>query len=123
MTPLMYGLLASILAFIMWAGEETVMKVAAIMSLFATIFYYYVTTVMMTLKDIQFNFDGQFSEMWQIRTVLLMAMSILYMQGQIEVFYYIMPFFVIGLIGDIFSTMIMIGYITLEASDPDDPED
>ncbi len=123
MTPLMYGLLASILAFITWPGEETVMIVAAIMALFATIFYYYVTTVMMTLKDIQFNFDGQFSEMWQIRTVLLMAMSILYMQGQIEVFYYIMPFFVIGLIGDIFSTMIMIGYITLEASDPDDPED
>lgn len=123
MTPLMYGLLASILAFVVWPSEDTVMVVAAIMALFATIFYYYVTAVMMTLKDIQFNFDGQFSEMWQIRTVLLMAMSILYTQGQIEVFYYIMPFFVIGLIGDIFSSMIMIGYITLEASDPDDPEE
>jgi|TARA_R110002074_G_scaffold394441_1_gene581835 hypothetical protein len=123
MTPLMYGLLASILAFVVWPSEDTVMIVAAIMALFATIFYYYVTAVMMTLKDIQFNFDGQFSEMWQIRTVLLMAMSILYTQGQIEVFYYIMPFFVIGLIGDIFSSMIMIGYITLEASDPDDPEE
>ena len=119
----MYGLLASILAFVVWPSEDTVMVVAAIMALFATIFYYYVTAVMMTLKDIQFNFDGQFSEMWQIRTVLLMAMSILYTQGQIEVFYYIMPFFVIGLIGDIFSSMIMIGYITLEASDPDDPEE
>ena len=123
MTPLMYGLLASILAFVVWPSEDTVMIVSAIMALFATIFYYYVTAVMMTLKDIQFNFDGQFSEMWQIRTVLLMAMSILYTQGQIEVFYYIMPFFVIGLIGDIFSSMIMIGYITLEASDPDDPEE
>ena len=123
MTPLMYGLLVSILAFVVWPSEDTVMIVAAIMALFATIFYYYVTAVMMTLKDIQFNFDGQFSEMWQIRTVLLMAMSILYTQGQIEVFYYIMPFFVIGLIGDIFSSMIMIGYITLEASDPDDPEE
>jgi len=123
MTPLMYGLLASILAFVVWPSEDTVMIVAAIMALFASIFYYYVTAVMMTLKDIQFNFDGQFSEMWQIRTVLLMAMSILYTQGQIEVFYYIMPFFVIGLIGDIFSSMIMIGYITLEASDPDDPEE
>jgi len=50
-----------------------------------------------------------------------MAMLIIYMQEYVEVFYYILPFFVIGIIGDIFSTLLLLGYIELgESKDPPD---
>jgi hypothetical protein len=88
---------------------------------YTTIFYYYVTVVMMTIKQISFDWESGLSEMWQFRAIMGMAMLIIYMQGYIEVFYYILPFFVIGIIGDIFSSLLLLGYIELgETKDPPD---
>jgi hypothetical protein len=76
---------------------------------------------MMTIKDISFDWESGITEMWQWRFIMSMAMLIIYMQEYVEVFYYILPFFVIGIIGDIFSTLLLLGYIELgESKDPPD---
>ena len=121
MSRLQYLLLLSIAAFAFYPAAETELFVISIMVLYSTIFYYYVTAVMMTIKQISFDWESGLSEMWQFRFIMGMAMLIMYMQGYIEVFYYILPFFVIGIIGDIFSTLLLLGYIELgESKDPPD---
>ena len=121
MSRLQYLLLLSITAFAFYPAEETELFLVSIMVTYATIFYYYVTAVMMTIKQISFDWESGLSEMWQFRFIMGMAMLIMYMQGYIEVFYYILPFFVIGIIGDIFSTLLLLGYIELgESKDPPD---
>lgn len=121
MSRLQFILLLSITAFALYPAEETELFLVSIMVTYATIFYYYVTAVMMTIKQISFDWEGGLSEMWQFRFIMGMAMLIMYMQGYIEVFYYILPFFVIGIIGDIFSTLLLLGYIELgESKDPPD---
>jgi len=37
--------------------------------------------------------------------------------GYIEVFFFVLPFFVIGFVGDIFSTLLLTGRIALEERD------
>lgn len=118
---LQYGLLGAILAFTLDQSEISQAVVIGILALYATIFYYYVATVMMNLKEISFDWESGMNYIWQTRVILSMSMGILMMQGHIEVFYYVLPFFIIGLVGDIFSTLLLMGYITLDnAKDSED---
>lgn len=50
-----------------------------------------------------------------------MGMSILFIQQQFEVFYFVLPFFIIGFVGDIFSTLLIMGQIELD--NRDEPEE
>ena len=121
MSRLQYLLLLSVVAFAFFPAEETELFIVSIMVTYTTIFYYYVTVVMMTIKQISFDWESGLSEMWQWRFIMSMAMLIIYMQEYVEVFYYILPFFVIGIIGDIFSSLLLLGYIELgETKDPPD---
>ena len=117
MNILQYSLLFGIASFAFIPGPETELAVVFIMGLYSTIFYYYVTTVMMTIKIIQFDWEGGISEMWQFRFIMGMAMAIMYVQDYIGVFFYAMPFFIIGTIGDIFSSLLIMGYISLDNSE------
>jgi hypothetical protein len=117
-----YGLLGAILAFTVNQSEVSQAVVVGIIALYATIFYYYVMMVMMTLKEISFDWESGVNYIWQTRVILSMAMAILMMQGYIAVFYYVLPFFVIGFIGDIFSTLLLLGFISLNDA-KEDPED
>jgi hypothetical protein len=119
---LQYGLLGAILAFTVNQSEVSQAVVVGIIALYATIFYYYVMMVMMTLKEISFDWESGVNYIWQTRVILSMAMAILMMQGYIAVFYYVLPFFVIGFIGDIFSTLLLLGFISLNDA-KEDPED
>lgn len=119
---LQYGLLGAILAFTVNQSEVSQAVVIGIVALYATVFYYYVMMVMMTLKEISFDWESGINHIWQTRIILAMAMSILIMQDHIEVFYYVLPFFAIGFIGDIFSTLLLLGYISLSDAKKD-PKD
>jgi len=119
---LQYGLLGAILAFTVNQSEVSQAVVVGIIALYATIFYYYVMMVMMTLKEISFDWESGVNYIWQTRIILAMAMAILMMQGYIEVFYYALPFFAIGFIGDIFSTLLLLGFISLSDAKKD-PKD
>lgn len=119
---LQYGLLGAILAFTVNQSEVSQAVVVGIIALYATIFYYYVMMVMMTLKEISFDWESGVNYIWQTRIILAMAMGILIMQGYIEVFYYALPFFAIGFIGDIFSTLLLLGFISLSDAKKD-PKD
>lgn len=119
---LQYGLLGAILAFTVNQSEVSQAVVIGIVALYATIFYYYVMMVMMTLKEISFDWESGLNHIWQTRIILAMAMGILIMQDHIEVFYYVLPFFAIGFIGDIFSTLLLLGYISLSDAKKD-PKD
>lgn len=50
-----------------------------------------------------------------------MGMLVLYIQEQVEVFYFVLPFFLIGFVGDIFSTLLITGQIELD--NRDEPEE
>ena len=117
MTILQYALLFGVAVFAFIPGPETELVVVSIMCLYSTIFYYYVTTVMMTIKVIQFDWEGGISEMWQFRFIMGMAMAIIYVQGYIGTFFYVLPFFIIGTVGDIFSSLLILGYISLDNSE------
>ncbi len=119
---LQYGLLGAILAFTINQSEVSQAVVIGITALYATIFYYYVMMVMMTLKEISFDWQSGANHIWQTRVILSMAMSIMMIQGHIEVFYYVLPFFVIGFIGDIFSTLLLWGFISLNDAKEDRDE-
>lgn len=119
---LQYGLLGAILAFTVNQSEVSQAVVIGIVALYATVFYYYVMMVMMTLKEISFDWESGINHIWQTRIILAMAMGILIMQDHIEVFYYVLPFFAIGFIGDIFSTLLLLGYISLSDAKKD-PKD
>lgn len=119
---LQYGLLGAILAFTVNQSEVSQAVVIGIVALYATVFYYYVMMVMMTLKEISFDLESGINHIWQTRIILAMAMGILIMQDHIEVFYYVLPFFAIGFIGDIFSTLLLLGYISLSDAKKD-PKD
>ena len=77
----------------------------------------FVATVMMTIKEIAFDWESGINQMWQTRVIMGMGMAIMYMQGYIEVFFFVLPFFVIGFVGDIFSTLLLTGRIALEERD------
>ena len=119
---LQYGLLGAILAFTINQSEVSQAVVIGITALYATIFYYYVMMVMMTLKEISFDWESGANHICQTRVILSMSMGILIMQGHIEVFYYVLPLFVIGFIGDIFSTLLLWGFISLNDAKEDNDE-
>ena len=77
--------------------------------------------VMMNIKEISFDWDSGINHMWQTRVIMGMGMTVLYIQEHVEVFYFVLPFFLIGFIGDIFSTLLLTGRI--EIHDRDEPEE
>lgn len=118
---LQYGLIGSIALFGLYQDEMAVYSIASILMFYTGIFYYYVAMVMMGSKEISFNYDLSLNHMWQTRAILGMGMLVLYMQEQVEVFYFVLPFFLIGFVGDIFSTLLIMGHIEIEKRD--EPEE
>ena len=116
-----YVLIGAIAAFSLFEIHDAEYIIITIMVGYASLFYYLIFSVMIRTKDIEFNTEGMFSEMWQTRVIFILAVWIMYYQGYIEEFYYVLPFMLIGLAGDIFSSLVMFGYI--ELTDPPDYED
>lgn len=114
---LQYALISSIAWFAFYQNEVAVQIIASILLFYSLIFYYFVATVMMTIKEIAFDWESGINQMWQTRVIMGMGMAIMYMQGYIEVFFFVLPFFVIGFVGDIFSTLLLTGRIALEERD------
>lgn len=118
---LQYGLIGSIALFAFYQDEMAVYSIASILMFYTCIFYYYVATVMMGIKEISFNWESGINHMWQTRVIMGMGMLVLFVQKQVEVFYFVLPFFLIGFVGDIFSTLLITGQIELD--NRDEPEE
>lgn len=118
---LQYGLIGSIALFAFYQDEMAVYSIASILMFYTCVFYYYVAMVMMNIKEISFDLDSGMNHMWQTRVIMGMGMSILFIQQQFEVFYFVLPFFIIGFVGDIFSTLLIMGQIELD--NRDEPEE
>ena len=90
---------------------------------YATLFYYITCQVLIGLKDMRIEVNqSSLSEMWQVRMILLMAMFIVYQVGQIELFYYCLPYILMGTGGDIFATLLLLGFIEY-SEDPSSSEE
>ena len=84
---------------------------------------YLITQVLIGMKDMRIDVEhGNLSEMWQIRMILLMAAYLVYELGHIELFYYCLPYILMGTAGDIFATLMLIGFIEYSGGDPDEED-
>ena len=91
---------------------------------YSSLFYFITTQVLIGMKDMRIEIEeGNLSEMWQIRMILLMAMFIVYELGHIELFYYCLPYILMGTVGDIFATLMLIGFIEYSGGRDPDEED
>ena len=90
---------------------------------YSSMFYYITTQVLIGMKDMRIDVEhGNLSEMWQIRMILLMAAYLVYELGHIELFYYCLPYILMGTAGDIFATLMLIGFIEYSGGDPDEED-
>ena len=75
------------------------------------------------LQSIGLNTDIDLSYTWQTRAIVSVSALVMYLGGFTEVFFFILPFLIIGVLSDIMATLIIAGIVEVEEADEEDEED
>jgi|TARA_B110000879_G_C10680122_1_gene321367 hypothetical protein len=100
-----------------WSEELMVL----IMIILSTMFYSIIFFVIIGFKTMSIV-EGRMSTVWQVRTILLLALYMLYDLGYAGAFYYSLPYMLMGLSADLFATAISLGLIEYESYEDEDDE-
>jgi len=111
-----------VIAFYPEYAEHAASILAGLLLVFATSFYFLMTSSIIGIREIRLSDDIDINYTWQNRAILATSLVALMMSGMPGVVYYILPFALIGLVTDVFATLLVMGAIEVEDSDPEDDE-
>lgn len=80
----------------------------------SSMFYLLMLNSILGLQEIGLNTDIDLNRTWQSRVIVSMAAAGVYLIGFTQVFYFVLPFLIIGVISDIAATLIVAGIIEIE---------
>jgi hypothetical protein len=110
-----------IIAFYPQYADDAAVMLAGLLTIFATLFYLLILSTIIGIREIGLTDDIDINYTWQSRTIQVASLVVLMMSGLTDVAYYILPFALIGLAADVFSTLLSIGVI--EEADADQEDD
>jgi len=89
----------------------------------STMFYLLMMNSIIGLRSVDLNTDIDLNYTWQTRVIVTLAAVVVYLSGFTEVFFYVLPFLLIGTITDTTATLLITGFIELEEAEDDDEEE
>ena len=116
------SLLSFIALAIVYPNSGGGIALASVMAFFASMFYILTFNAMTGQKEVGLDLDTNAHHIWQNRIISIAATVALYKVGMTEVFYYILPFQIIGFSCDALVTGIKMHILEVEEVDIDDEE-
>ena len=96
---------------------------ASLMVVFSSLFYLLIFSAMSGTKIVDLDLEADLNQLWQNRLITMAGSVALYVVGMTEVFYYVLPFQIIGLFCDILATGFKTGIIEMEEVEPEEDDD
>jgi len=113
-----------IIAFYPQYADDAAVMLAGLLTIFATLFYLLILSTIIGIREIGLTDKIDINYTWQSRTIQVASLVVLMKLGLTDVAYYILPFALIGLAADVFSTLLYMGVIEVgDADQEDDQED
>ena len=109
-----------ILAFVPEYAELAQYFLAGSLTVSATMFYLLMLHSILGLQSIGLNTDIDLNYTWQTRAIVTVSAIAIYLAGFTEVFFYVLPFLLIGILSDIMATLIVAGIIEIEQADDEE---
>ena len=116
-------MLVAIVLAVVYPESSGSTALASIMILFSSMFYLLIFSAMSGTKVVDLDLEGSLHSLWQNRLITISGSVALYVIGMTEVFYYVLPFQIIGLFCDILATGFKTGILEMEEMDIPDEED
>ena len=110
-----------IIAFYPQYADDAAVMLAGLLTIFATLFYLLILSMIIGIREVGLAGNIDINYTWQSRAIQVVSLVVLMMSGLTDVAYYILPFALIGLAADVFSTLLSIGVI--EEADADQEDD
>jgi hypothetical protein len=89
----------------------------------STMFYLLMMNSIIGLQSVDLNTDIDLNYTWQTRVIVTLAAVVVYLSGFTEVFFYVLPFLLIGTITDTTATLLITGFIELEKAEDEEEEE
>jgi len=96
---------------------------ASLMVVFSSLFYLLIFSAMSGTKIVDLDLEADLNQLWQNRLITMAGSVALYVVGMTEVFYYVLPFQIIGLFCDILATGFKTGILEMEEVEPEEDDD
>jgi hypothetical protein len=89
----------------------------------SSMFYLLITNSIVGLQTVDLNTDIDLNYTWQTRVIVTLSAVVVYLSGFTEVFFYVLPFLLIGSITDVTATLLITGFIELEEAEDEEEEE
>jgi len=95
---------------------------AVFLCVIATMFYFLMFNALTGQKEVSLDTDHDVNDLWINRTITISASAFVYMHGYTDVFFYVLPFLVVGTLCDLLATGFKLGWLSFEELDRDAQE-
>lgn len=95
---------------------------AAFLCVIATMFYFLMFNALSGQKEVSLDIEHDLNDLWINRTITISASAFVYMYGYTDVFFYVLPFLVVGTLCDLLATGFKLGWLSFEELDRDAQE-
>ena len=116
-------MLVAIAMAVMYPESGGDIALASLMVVFSSLFYMLIFSAMSGTKVVDLDLEADLNQLWQNRLITMAGSVALYVVGMAEVFYYVLPFQIIGLFCDILATGFKTGILEMEEVEPEEDDD
>ena len=116
-------MLVAIAMAVMYPESGGDIALASLMVVFSSLFYMLIFSAMSGTKVVDLDLEADLNQLWQNRLITMAGSVALYVVGMTEVFYYVLPFQIIGLFCDILATGFKTGILEMEEVEPEEDDD
>jgi len=95
---------------------------AVFLCVIATMFYFLMFNALSGQKEVSLDVEHDLNDLWINRTITISASAFVFMHEYTSVFYYVLPFLIIGTLCDLLATGFKLGYLSFEELDQDAQE-
>ena len=113
-------MLVAIALSVVYPDSGANIALASLMILYSSMFYMLMFSAMSGTKIVGLELDINLNLLWQNRLITASGSVALYVIGMTEVFYYTLPFQLIGLSCDLLATGFALGILEMEEVDEDE---
>ncbi|MDB4575455.1 hypothetical protein N9112_00690 [bacterium] len=116
-------MLVAIALSVVYPDSGANIALASLMILYSSMFYLLMFSAMSGTKIVDLDVDVNLNLLWQNRLITVSGSVALYVVGMTEVFYYALPFQLIGISCDLLATGFALGILGMEEVDEEVDED
>ena len=113
-------MLVAIALSVVYPDSGASIALASLMILYSSMFYLLMFSAMSGTKIVDLDVDVNLNLLWQNRLITVSGSVALYVVGMTEVFYYALPFQLIGISCDLLATGFALGILGMEEVDEDE---